>query len=148
VGSDEIISTTIDEKEENEMKEENNQEDEFFNEGFGFISVINLHLLAEKDFVKQIKKYFLGKVSDETKRKELQSLFDDTSKSLGLIINERMINVPPEIAPPMHKTLYEEIQLAHEDEEDKENSPWKFDNYLLVTSIYNEGKETQTKSNK
>jgi len=132
VSSDEITSTVI--EEDNKKK----QADEFFNEGFGFISVINLHKNKEKESVKQIKNHLLSKVKDVVKKKQLEKLFEDESESLGLIINERMVNVPPELATPMHKALYEEIQWAHEDEDDPKKSPWSFSNYLLVTSTYTE----------
>jgi len=79
------------------------------------------------------------------KKKELiQKLFKDESKPLGLILNERMINVPPEIALPMHKALFEEIQLAKE--EDKEDQArWNFENYLMITSSYTEGAKIKKK---
>src|SRR5690242_2969611 len=72
--------------------------------------------VQDTEYIKEIKKHLLAKVNDPMKRNDLKKILEDETKSLGLIINERMINVPPEVAPPMHKALFEEIQGAFEDE--------------------------------
>ncbi len=57
-----------------------------------------------------------GKEKDKEKKEQIEKLFNDSSKGLGLILNERMINIPPELAPPLHKMLYEEMENAVEEE--------------------------------
>jgi len=57
-----------------------------------------------------------------------------------------MVNVPPEIAPAMHKQLFEEIQWAQEDQPNPEN--WNFANYLMITSSYTDEEEVPTKQKK
>jgi len=67
IQSEEITGTTIkDDEQSSEMKTES---DEFFNEGFGFISVINLHKYQNKEYVVQIKKYILSKLNDPEKKR-------------------------------------------------------------------------------
>lgn len=47
---------------------------------------------------------------------KLVELLKDTSKNhIGLILSERLINMPVQIVPPMYKMLQEEIQWAIED---------------------------------
>jgi len=47
---------------------------------------------------------------------KLIELLKDTSQShIGLILSERLINMPVQIVPPMYKMLQEEIQWAIED---------------------------------
>ncbi len=53
---------------------------------------------------------------EKEKKEQIEKLFNDSSKGLGLILNERMINIPPELAPPLHKMLYEEMENAVEEE--------------------------------
>ena len=36
---------------------------------------------------------------------QLEQIFNDTSKPVGLFLSERFINVPPQIALPLHKQL-------------------------------------------
>ena len=41
---------------------------------------------------------------------------EDSTHPLGLILNERMVNVPYELAPHLHHTLFDEIAMAHQEE--------------------------------
>jgi protein BCP1 len=50
---------------------------------------------------------------------------------VGLILTERMINMPAEVAPPMYKMLHEEITWAIED-----NEPYNFTHYLILSKTY------------
>lgn len=36
---------------------------------------------------------------------QLEKIFNDNSKPVGLLLSERFINVPPQIALPLHKQL-------------------------------------------
>ncbi len=46
----------------------------------------------------------------------MTELLKDTSQfHVGLILSERLINMPVQIVPPMYKMLQEEIQWAIED---------------------------------
>ena len=65
---------------------------------------------------------------------ELNRLLDSTSRSrIGLILTERLINIPSEVVPPMYKMLLEEISWAIEDKE-----PYNFTHYLVFSKIYRE----------
>lgn len=61
----------------------------------------------ENDEVKLVKKFIDEKcrecASKET-RMEFQEVMDG-QHSVGLLINERFINIPPQIAVPVYKTL-------------------------------------------
>jgi protein BCP1 len=47
---------------------------------------------------------------------KLVEFLKDTSQfHIGLILSERLINMPVQIVPPMYKMLQEEIQWAIED---------------------------------
>ena len=52
---------------------------------------------------------------------------------VGLILTERLINVPSEVVPPMYKMLVEEISWALEEEE-----PYDFSHYLILSKTYHE----------
>ena len=34
----------------------------------------------------------------------------------GLLLSERLVNAPPQLAPPLNQALFEEIEWAQEDE--------------------------------
>lgn len=52
---------------------------------------------------------------------------------VGLILTERLINIPAEVVPPMYRMLLEEIAWAVEEKE-----PYKFTHYLILSKTYQE----------
>eukprot|EP01121_Diplochlamys_sp_Union-15-3_P005920 TRINITY_DN1627_c0_g1_i2.p1 TRINITY_DN1627_c0_g1~~TRINITY_DN1627_c0_g1_i2.p1 ORF type:complete len:272 (+),score=52.45 TRINITY_DN1627_c0_g1_i2:79-894(+) len=102
-------------------------------EGYGFISIINLHEHKDKQCIQQIKAFIRSKVAKGTP--EQIKLWGNILEEprVGLIVNERMLNVPPQLAPHLHKCLYEEVDWALED-----GKPFKFDNLIMLTCFYEE----------
>lgn len=45
------------------------------------------------------------KTSTHSMSEQLEQILNDTSKPVGLLLSERFINVPPQIALPLHKQL-------------------------------------------
>lgn len=52
---------------------------------------------------------------------------------VGLILTERLINIPAEVVPPMYKMLLEEISWALDEKE-----PYSFTHYLVLSKTYQE----------
>jgi len=57
----------------------------------------------------------------------------DIEARIGLVLTERLINIPSEVVPPMYKMLLEEISWAIEEKE-----PYNFTHYLLFSKTYRE----------
>ena len=57
--------------------------------------------------MRQLKDLLLVQCSahDASKLPQLSSLLSDTSMSVGLLVNERFLNIPAEIAPPLLRGL-------------------------------------------
>ena len=53
--------------------------------------------------------------------------------TIGLILTERLINMPSEVTPPIYKMLLEEIQWAVEEKE-----PYTFTHFLILSKTYQE----------
>lgn len=58
---------------------------------------------------------------------------EDGDAHVGLVLGERLINMPPEISPPLYSMLVDEVEAAVEDGE-----PWAFTHYLVVSKGYHE----------
>lgn len=88
--------------------EDNGDEDEPDNDIYGVSSVISLEKdnKNQADGCKQLIKYLTGKSSD------FKTVFDLESSKLGLVINERYINLPPQLALPTLKDLARHIESA------------------------------------
>jgi len=112
-------------------------------ETFGLISVVNIHRYKNLACVQQILHYILSKAKDETAWRRLQALITDESKPLALLLNERVVNAPPQLAPLLHSALFEEIRNAHNqnisgnsNEDSKSPQMWDFENFLILTNTY------------
>ncbi|KAG0157606.1 hypothetical protein PDIDSM_4791 [Penicillium digitatum] len=62
-----------------------------------------------------------------------QLLSQPTIPPIGIILDERLINLPSEIVPPMYNMLQEEIAWAG-----REQGPYTFSNYLVLSKNYEE----------
>ena len=65
------------------------------------------------------------------------------SDGAGLVINERLLNCPPQLASPLHHSLFdEEIPWAMEDEPTEElRDSFNFKAYLFLSRVYRDGPE-------
>jgi protein BCP1 len=81
-----------------------------------------------------IGQYLLSKAKSNP---DLIALAEILSQSavppIGLILTERLINVPAEVVPPMYTMLLEEIEWALQDGE-----PYNFSHYLILSKTYTE----------
>ncbi|KAG7506750.1 hypothetical protein JOB18_014754 [Solea senegalensis] len=102
------------------------------NEVFGFITMLNLTERKGVQFVEEVKELILDqceKNSTHSSTVQLEQILEDTSKPVGFLLSERFINVPPQIALPLHKQLQEEIAEAQ-----RTNKPSGRCHYCLMIS--------------
>lgn len=112
---------------------------------FGFISLLNLTERKGTQCAEQIKELVLSfceKTCEQSMVEQLDKLLNDTSKPVGLLLSERFINVPPQIALPMHQQLQKELSEAR-----RTNKPCgKCCFYLLISKTFMEaGKSSSRK---
>lgn len=51
--------------------------------------------------VKEVKKYILEKTNNK-----IGKLFEEDSHQIGLLLNERFINIPPQVSVPLLENLW------------------------------------------
>ncbi|KAM4851730.1 BRCA2 and CDKN1A-interacting protein [Thomomys bottae] len=111
---------------------------------FGFISLFNLTERKGTQCAEQIKELVLSSCEKNCGKnvvEELEKLLNDTTKPVGLLLSERFINVPPQIALPMHQQLQKELAEAH-----KTNKPCgKCFFYLLISKTFMEAGRPSSK---
>ncbi|XP_007935085.1 BRCA2 and CDKN1A-interacting protein [Orycteropus afer afer] len=76
---------------------------------FGFISLLNLTERKGTQCAEQIKELILScceRSAEKSVVEQLDRLLNDTARPVGLLLSERLINVPPQIALPMHQQLH------------------------------------------
>jgi protein BCP1 len=94
---------------------------------------MNVH--RERESIFQLSNILLnGTKSNPELNQLLRNLLAEGSEHhLGYLVNERLINMPVQTAPPMYTMLQEEIQWALEDKE-----PYNFEYFFLVSKTYRE----------
>ena len=78
--------------------------------------------------------YIVRRTSTNPVLSQIGELFGQSSTAqVGLILTERLINIPLEVVPPMYNMLLEEISWAVEEKE-----PYTFSHYLILSKTYQE----------
>ncbi|KLO08164.1 hypothetical protein SCHPADRAFT_894075 [Schizopora paradoxa] len=103
---------------------------------YAFLSVVNVHAHQERPCMKAIITYMLEK---STNQPELHNLLQGllgpeglkSSNHVGLIVSERVMNIPVELVPPMYRSLAEEIKEAV-----RQNEAFIFSHYIFLTRTY------------
>ncbi|KAG8741778.1 Mss4p nuclear export [Ceratobasidium sp. 414] len=104
---------------------------------YALLSVININVHKDHPSIKAIVAYLLDKAAQNSAASSaLEKILSpralaSPSGHTGLIISERLINMPPQIMPPMYKMLGDEIQWAIE-----ENEPYNFENFIVISRCF------------
>jgi len=96
---------------------------------FGFVSVLNLGLFV--DVLPSIGKFveWMKKLGDMS----LNDILENHINTTGLILNERALGVPHELAPHLMRGLFNEIAWATEDlEKEEDRESFRFTHYIMV----------------
>lgn len=103
---------------------------------YAMMTAINLQEHREKKVVADLIQYLAEKARTNPALGAIPELLS-SGKHVALVIAERLINMPVEIAPPMYGMLVDEIEAAVEDKE-----PYEFTHYLVLSKIYSEVEST------
>ena len=99
---------------------------------FGVLSPINVAVHKDVKCVKELRAFLLAKASAASRdaRDNLTRALQQ-SEPVCLLINERMVNVPAEIAGPLHQSLQADLKEAV-----KEKEPFDFASFVIVSKSY------------
>jgi len=96
-------------------------------EVFGLATIVRLR---ETEIADQIIRYLTKRVTSDSKGQELAGLLSSPKYDIGLIISERIINMPPQISVPLYQTLSNEVRKAR-----AKNLPFNFTHYVLISKV-------------
>ncbi|XP_022917593.1 protein BCCIP homolog [Onthophagus taurus] len=119
--------------------DEDDSDDDMSSDAFGITSVINISSHKETPCIKQLIaliKQLSKEHADESKQKEIEDIL--SNKKVGLLLNERYVNIPAKIADPLLTSLMGEI-----DRFKKKDSSYDFDYYVMICKMH---KSKQNKS--
>lgn len=101
---------------------------------FGITTAINICHKADVGCIQQIRSYLLEKAekyATDATLKLLRDTFTHPSKHVGFLINERFVNIPPQISVPLLESLWKEIRRA-----DEKKMPYKFIYFLMMIKFH------------
>lgn len=106
---------------------------------YGFITVLSLtKRQAQNKYFQQIINYVCDKAAkycNDRQREQFESILKSGKTNVGLLLNERMINLPYVLVPQLHESLPEDIKFTKK--QDDIEDPREFDyQYILVISRY------------
>ncbi|TRX96965.1 hypothetical protein FHL15_002271 [Xylaria flabelliformis] len=110
---------------------------------FAFLTALNVQEHREKKPMAQLISYLSEKAKGVESLAPIIPELLASGQHVGLVLSERLINMPSEIAPPLYSMLIEEIQDAVDDKE-----PYEFTHYLIVSKTYHEIESTLVEERK
>ncbi|KAL0933229.1 protein bcp1 [Colletotrichum truncatum] len=110
------------------------------NDAYALMTALNVREHSQKPEMAELAKYIIAKAQTNDALAPIPNLLNSGAE-VGLILGERLINMPSEIAPPMYRMLIDEIEAAVEDKE-----PYQFTHYLILSKTYQEIESTLTET--
>lgn len=125
-----LKQTYDDENMENEDEDDDVDDD---NVVFGITSVINLTSRKSEQAVQTLQALLLSKCKEckSDTSKQVEDLLESKQKNIGFIINERYVNIPPQVSVPLLENLQKEIKRAVEKKKD-----FKSDYYFMILKLH------------
>ncbi|MCJ1441545.1 MAG: Mss4p nuclear export [Stictis urceolatum] len=97
-----------------------------------FLTVLNLREHKDNSAIKTLTEYMAQRsTKNEALAPIAQVLSPSSDATVGFIFTERIINVPPQLAPALYKLIHEEIDMAL-----KDGQPYSFTHYLILSKTY------------
>jgi len=95
---------------------------------YGVLSALSMEQHKEKSCMKELVDVLSSKCKKCAKEQHNKFVSIMKEKNVGLVMNERFINIPPHISVPLHNSLRDDVSTNI-----KENSSLDFDYLLLFT---------------
>eukprot|EP00761_Pharyngomonas_kirbyi_P003328 gb/GECH01003332.1/.p1 GENE.gb/GECH01003332.1/~~gb/GECH01003332.1/.p1 ORF type:complete len:281 (+),score=92.68 gb/GECH01003332.1/:1-843(+) len=103
-----------------------------FNDIYGIFTCFNLHKYKQREGVQSLIQYMMDHCP-ATEKSGFESILQNEEKPCGFILNERVLNMPYQLAPPLHFNLFKDINSLASEREDL-----RFENFLIFTKVYSE----------
>jgi len=98
-----------------------------------FLTAINLYQHKDRNSVKQILEFLVENCKGELKNR-LGTLLDaEKSQKVGLLIQDRLKNVAPELIPPLHTQFMQDLAWAAENEDENIKPLINFEHFILIS---------------
>ncbi|KAL2518842.1 Protein BCCIP-like protein [Abeliophyllum distichum] len=115
------------------VKIENDEDDGVYS----VITALNLGRYQDAKCMIELKEYLLKVCQGKDVLAKLRSFMEEHARDVGLLVSQRVVNLPPQLLPPLYDALFDEVSWATEDEPTEElRSSFRFKFYLIISKIY------------
>lgn len=114
--------------------EEDDEDMDDSNTVFGITSAINLTSKSDVGCIQQIRSHVIQmaeKYATDATVKMIRDVFGNDAKHVGFLLNERFVNIPPQISVPLLENLVKEVRRAS-----TKGMPYNFVYYLSIVKFY------------
>lgn len=118
-----------DEEEDSEEEADADDKDHIF----ALSTVVNISENQSLSCIEKINEFLISKCEEAYKGEpaRLSKLIEDPVKQVGLLISERFINIPPQVALPSFESLKADIEKAV-----RKKRKFDFTHYILISKSY------------
>jgi hypothetical protein len=104
----------------------------------GFMSVLNMLTHRDLPAIQLIREFMLRHCADAHKKRQLQKILDDGDvHPIGLILQDRVVNCPPQLMSHLHSSFLQDVNWAVEHESTPElQHSFKFEHYIAICRVY------------
>ncbi|KAK4373361.1 hypothetical protein RND71_008745 [Anisodus tanguticus] len=115
------------------VKIENDEDDGIYS----IVTALNLGRYKDLECVADVKEFLLKACHKKDVFSKLSLFLRDQAKDVGLLVSQRVVNLPPQLLPPLYDALFDEVSWATEDEPTEElRNSFCFKFYLVISKIY------------
>lgn len=75
-----------------------------------------IYLYQDHKCVMDIKRFLLEVCQEKSIQQDMNFLLGEQARDVGLVISQRVLNLPPQLLPPLYDGLFDEVSWATEDE--------------------------------
>ncbi|OXU17072.1 hypothetical protein TSAR_014827 [Trichomalopsis sarcophagae] len=125
---------------------ESDDEDDDVNDVFGITTVINVSDRQNVPCIQELRdllKQLANEHATDSTNAMIKNVLENDAAALGLLINERFVNIPAQISVPLLENLISEMSRAA-----NKKMPFDFSYYILICKLYKTNEENQKKKNK
>ncbi|KAK0183370.1 hypothetical protein PV327_001419 [Microctonus hyperodae] len=126
-----------------DQDDEEDEDDDDINDVFSVTSVINISHGQNEECVQQLRtllKDLSSEYATDSVNGLIKNIIENDSAALGLIVNERFVNIPADISVPLLENLIADMKRAV-----SKKMSYDFQYYILIAKLYKP--KTSTKKN-
>ncbi|KAI4484291.1 PREDICTED: protein BCCIP homolog [Polistes canadensis] len=130
--SQNYVGSVVKQSEDFEDEEEEEADDTF--DVFGITTVINISDKQHLPCIQQLRDLLIELSSEHATDATytlIKNVLQNDSQPIGLLVNERFINIPAQISVPLFESLISEMKRAS-----SRKMPFEFSYYILICKLY------------